>query len=190
MPQKAKFTREEIIKQAVILVEEKGIEFLTARALGERLGSSARPIFTIFKNMDEVISAVYDYANEIYQNYISDGLSDTLAFKGVGTMYIRFASEHSKLFQLLFMKEQNVVPKSSEVLGLIEDSYQKILDSITKNYNVSEEFAKELYFNLWVYSHGIAVLITTKMCKFSDEEISNKLTEIFKSLIKSGVKND
>lgn len=190
MPQKAKFSKEEIIAAAVSIVEEKGEEFLTARTLGEKLKSSARPIFTAFNSMDEVFFGVHAYANNLYQSYVADGLKETPAFKGVGMSYIRFATEHPKLFGLLFMKEHNKVPDSNSVLGLIEDSYRKIMDSITGAYHVSEEFAQKLYFHLWVYSHGVAVLIATKMCKFSTEEISEMLTEIFKSLLINGVKND
>ena len=35
-----------------------GYEALTSRALGTYLGSSARPIFTVFKNMEEVPNAL------------------------------------------------------------------------------------------------------------------------------------
>jgi len=190
MPQKAKFSKEEIINSAIDIVENQGIEFLTARALGEKLGSSARPIFTTFKNMDEVTNGVKSYANDLYQIYISDGLKESLAFKGVGTAYIRFAIEHPKLFQLMFMKEQKEIPDINNVLGSIEGSYQGILDSITNNYKVSEVIAKKLYLHMWIYTHGIAVLIVNKMCKFTNSEISDMLTTVCKSLIMNGVKND
>ena len=58
MPPKPKFTREEVVEVALKLVSEKGMESLTARELGERLGSSARPIFTAFRNMEELTDAV------------------------------------------------------------------------------------------------------------------------------------
>ncbi len=190
MPQKAKFSKEEIINSAITIVENQGIECLTARSLGDKLGSSSRPIFTTFKNMDDVLKGVHIYANDLYQGYIAEGLKEPLAFKGVGTAYIRFASEHPKLFQLMFMKEQENIPNLNNVLGLIEDSYQKILDSIIQSYKVSEESAKELYLHMWIYTHGIASLIVNKMCQFSSKEISNMLTTVFKSLIMNGVKND
>lgn len=46
------------------------------------------------------------------------------------------------------------------------------------------ENAKELYFHLWVYSHGIAVLIATKVCSFTADETDKLLTQVFISLIK------
>lgn len=183
MPQKAKFDKEQIINAAISIIEENGYEFLTARALGQKLGSSARPIFTTFRNMDEVSAGVISFANNLYQSYVNEGLKQSPAFKGVGTYYIKFAKEHPKLFELLFMKEQNGLPGPNNILGIIEDSYKAIMDSITKSYNVSERLAEELYIHMWIYSHGIAVLIVNKMCNFSDEEISDMLTTVFKSLI-------
>ena len=58
MPPKPKFSKEEIIAAALDLVRAKGMEGLTARELGQRLGSSARPIFTVFSSMEEVQDAV------------------------------------------------------------------------------------------------------------------------------------
>ena len=40
MPPKPRFTREEIVAAALDIVSRKGIEALTARELGEALGSS------------------------------------------------------------------------------------------------------------------------------------------------------
>ena len=54
MPPKPRFTREEIGNSALDIVSRKGIEALTARELGETLGSSARPIFTGFRSMEEL----------------------------------------------------------------------------------------------------------------------------------------
>ena len=52
MPPKARFSKEEIVSMALQITREHGIGAVTARELGARLGSSARPIFTVFQNMD------------------------------------------------------------------------------------------------------------------------------------------
>ena len=54
MPPRPKFTKEEIVAAALELVSERGLEYLPTRNLGEKLGSSARPIFTVFISMDDV----------------------------------------------------------------------------------------------------------------------------------------
>lgn len=183
MPPKAKFTQEQIIDTALSIVETEGFERLTARNLGEKLGSSARPIFTAFANMEEVISATTKRADEIYTSYVNEGLKEHLQFKGVGMSYIRFATERPKLFQLLFMKENNDTPNTNTVLRGIETSYDKIVASICDNYGVDTETALKLYLHNWIYSHGIAVLIATKVCAFTEEQISQMLTDVFVSLL-------
>lgn len=188
MPRSAQFTQEEVINAAVQIVESEGIEKLTARSLGKKLGSSSRPIFTTFKSMEEVFDGVLNFAESLYQTYVRSGLLKPIAFKGVGESYIRFAEEHPKLFRLLFMRERAELPDLKSILGLIEESYSIILNSITENYSVDETFAKDLYFQMWIYSHGIAVLIVDKMCRFNETEISDLLTNAFKSFLIGGRK--
>ena len=193
MPPKAKFSEKEIIEAALSIVESKGEEGLTARSLGEKLGSSARPIFSVFKSMEEVQNGVVTAAKKLYKEYVDEGLSQPLAFKGVGEAYIRFAGEHPKLFRLLFMSEQKSNPSPESVLPVIDESYAAILKSITDGYGLSLEKANSLYVHLWTYSHGIAVLTATKVCAFSNGEISAMLTEVCKGLLigyKTEGKND
>lgn len=185
MPPKSKFTKDEIIEAALSIVKTDGIESLTSRALGTYLGSSARPIFTVFRNMEEVQQAVIESAKALYKEYVRKGLEAEHPFKGVGTQYILFSVNEPKLFQLLFMTEQPQIPDLSGVLPLIEESYEEILLSIQNDYGISKLLSEKLYHHLWIYTHGIATLCATKMCRFTDSEISLMITEIFTSVLKS-----
>lgn len=185
MPPRAKFTREEIVEAAFHIVRTEGFDALTSRALGTRLGSSARPIFTVFQSMDEVQQAVIEAAKGLYKEYVHKGLAEEHPFKGAGTQYILFSIQEPKLFQLLFMTEQPQVPDFSGVLPLIEESYEEILLSIQTDHGISEPPAKKLYQHLWIYTHGIATLCATRMCRFTGEEISNMMTEVCMSLLKN-----
>lgn len=184
MPPKAKFTKAEIIGAALNIVRTEGYEALTSRALGTYLGSSARPIFTVFKNMEEVQQAMIEAAKKLYKEYVNKGLTAEHPFKGVGTQYILFSVNEPKLFQLLFMAEQKQIPDLSVVLPLIDESYGDILLSIQKDYEISELSAKKLYQHLWIYTHGIASLCATKMCRFTGEEISTMITEVCTGVLK------
>lgn len=185
MPPKAKFTKEEIVEAALNIVKTYGFEALTSRALGTQLGSSARPIFTVFKNMDEVQQSVIKSAKMLYKEYVDKGLTADHPFKEVGTQYILFSVNEPKLFQLLFMSEQPQIPDLSGVLPLIEESYEEILLSIQNDYGINELSAKKLYYHLWIYTHGIATLCATKMCRFTSDEISSMITEVCMSVLKN-----
>ena len=183
MPPKAKFTEEQITKEALNITREEGIDNLTARALGKRLGSSACPIFTVFENMEEVQSAVKRAAKDLYGEYIKKGLEEVPSFQGVGMQYIRFAIQEPKLFQLLFMSEQPKKPTVVNVLPVIDENYQRILLSVQESYDVQEDDAEKLYRHLWIYTHGIAVLCATNTCTFTPEEMRKMLTEVRTSLL-------
>ncbi len=185
MPPKAKFTKDEILEAALNIVRVDGFEALTSRALGKQLNSSARPIFTVFQNMEEVQQAVIESAKRLYKEYVNKGLTQKHPFKGVGTQYILFSVNEPKLFQLLFMTEQPRIPDLSGVLPLIEESYEQILLSIQNDYGFNENSAKKLYHHLWIYTHGIATLCATKMCRFTGDEISSMITEVCTGILKN-----
>lgn len=193
MPPKAKFSREEIVEAALEIVRAEGFDALTSRTLGARLGSSARPVFTVFQSMEEVQQAVTDAAKMLYREYVQKGLLENPAFKGVGTQYILFSINEPKLFQLLFMTENKQMPDLSNVLPLIDESYDQILLSVRNGYGLDEACAGRLYRHLWIYTHGIATLCATGMCRFTGEEISGMMTEVFIGLLKNmkaGKEND
>lgn len=192
MPPKAKFTREEIIEAAFQMARAEGIDRITARELGKKLQSSARPIFTVFENMEEVRSKVIARAKEVYGSYVAEGLRQELAFKGVGMAYIRFSMEEPMLFRLLFM---SAVPGKSGVetiLPQIDASYEDILQSVQK-YVDSREAADMIYQHLWTYTHGIATMCATGLCSYTTEQIGERLTQIFVALMmmeKRGMSHD
>ncbi len=187
MPPKAKFTRQNVIDKAFEIVREEGLETLTARNLGARLGSSARPIFTVFQSMDEVAQGVISAAKALYTQYIDRGLASEPAFKGVGTQYILFAINEPELFRLLFMNE-NADADIGDVLPLIDENYEKIRASV-RAYGIGDEAAEKLYRHLWVYTHGIATLCATHTCAFSAEQISEMESEVFLALLKKFKEN-
>ena len=184
MPPKCKFTREEIIQSALDIARNEGIASITARALGAKLGSSSKPIFSVFENMEEVQAEVQKAAKALYAEFIQVGLQQELAFKGVGMQYILFAIKEPKLFQLLFMSEQPQRSPVTGILPIIDESYDQILLSVQNGYGLDKKDAEALYRHLWIYSHGIAVLCATNMCLFSAEEISKMMTEVFIGLLK------
>ena len=107
MPPKAKYTREEIINKAFEMTRKKGIDAVVARELGKELGTSSSPIFTAFKNMEELQNEVRKVAMREFEAYVHDAVNYTPAFKYVGIKMIEFAMKEPKLFQLLYMREHD-----------------------------------------------------------------------------------
>ena len=96
MPPKPRFTREEIVAAALDIVSRKGIEALTARELGETLGSSARPIFTVFRSMEELQQEVRSAAMRRFESYAGRTMPGVPLFKQVGMQMVLFGAQEPK----------------------------------------------------------------------------------------------
>ena len=189
MPPKPKFTKEEIVAAALDLVSEKGTEALTARELGLRLGSSARPIFTVFQSMEEVQRQLRQAAMERFDSFAEKAMHYTPAFKQFGMQMILFAKEEPRLFRLLFMTENDRARSFEDVLAELGGTALLCICLIERDYGLTEQEAMELFRHVWIHTYGIGALCATGMCSFSEEEINGMLGHAFLAmmlLIKSG----
>lgn len=189
MPPKPKFTKEEITAAALDLVSERGLGALTARDLGNRLGSSARPIFTAFKNMEEVQQAVRDAAMDRFVSYAQKAVRYTPAFKQMGMQMLLFAREEPRLYELLFMKNDGTPHLLEEGYLSRDKTAMLAMEMIQKNYGLDREDARKLFHHVWIFTFGIGALCATGMCSFSDEELNELLGQDFMAImaqIKSG----
>ena len=192
MPPKPKFTKEEIVTAALELVSEKGIEALTARELGVRLGSSARPIFTVFNSMEEVQEEVRAAALKRFESYAEKAVHYTPVFKQVGMQMILFAMEEPKLYQLVYMSENAGATDFEGITQQLGDVAQLCVNVIQRDYGLSAEDAKTLFEHVWIYTFGIGALCATGMCRFSQDEIIQMLGQDFMAMLfyaKSGRMN-
>ncbi|MGI6095884.1 MAG: TetR/AcrR family transcriptional regulator [Lachnospiraceae bacterium] len=179
MPPKFKFTKEQIITAALNVTRKNGITGLTARGLAAELGSSAKPIFGLFQNMEEVQNEVIAAANTLYQSYIQKGMADSKypPYKASGIAYIQFAKEEKELFKLLFMRD-----RTGESIAENREEIRPILNIIMKNLSISEDEAYLLHLELWLYAHGIATMIATNFLEWDIEFIEKALTDAYQGL--------
>ncbi len=183
MPPKPKFTREEIIEAALRVISRRGIDALTAQALGQELGSSARPIFTVFKNMEEVRQEVRAAALKHFEMFAEKAVHYTPAFKQFGMQMILFALEEPHLYQLLFMEGDGRAHHFEEVFANLGEPAGVCIDILKKEYGLSEEEAMAMFRHTWIYTYGVGSLCATGMCRFSEEEINDLLGQDFMAML-------
>ena len=189
MPPRKKFTREEITSAAFELAREKGIESVVARELGKRLGTSSSPIFTAFKNMDEVQQEVRALALKEFEDCVGDALNYTPAFKYVGMKMIEFAMREPKLFQLIYMREQEESMSYEDMVVSLGDTVEVCIQIMQRDYGINRKEAELLFRQTWLHTFSICALVANRVCYFSPEEISEILSASFQGtlqLIKSG----
>ncbi len=189
MPPKPKFTKEEIVQAALEIVSRKGVEALTAKELGDALGSSARPIFTVFNSMKEVQDEVRTAAMHRFESFAEQKQPDVPFFKQVGMQMVMFGAREPKLYQLLFMQENRNAVSFDDVFGELGPTAETCIRLIREEYGMSEAEAKLLFENVWIYTFGVGALCATRMCRFSEKKLGEMLSTEFRAmmlLVKSG----
>lgn len=176
MPPKFLFTREQIIAAALKITRESGLSALTARALAAELGCSVKPIFGLFRNMEEVHGAVLAQAYALYEARLQEEMSSGRypPYKASGMAYIRFAREEKELFRLLFMRN-----RTGEHIQEDRDSVRPLLELLERNLGLSEDEANLFHLEMWVCVHGIAAMLATSYLDWDEEFVSRVVTDVY-----------
>ena len=180
MPPKAKYSKDEIVRTAYELIRKEGGSALTARRLASALGTSTAPIFTAFENIDDLNKAVFALAKAYYDDYLSEGLSHPIPFKGSGLAHIRFAKEEPLLFRYLFVETKGEAPVLHYLPGKGET--EERVRSALESYGYETDRAKRLYNHLSVYVHGLAMLYAFGHTVFDEKDVDGMLSEVFHAL--------
>lgn len=189
MPPKPKFTRDELAAAALAIIKEEGLDALTARGLGARLGASARPIFTVFRSMDEVKAAARELAFLEYREFIKDFWDNPADCKLLGIRTAEFAGEYPELFRLLYLQKRVDV---AGVYASLPDSgklAEECAERTAQCYGLSTKEARLILSQLWLQSLAMGTICAVGASTLSREEIVKNLSLCFAStmsLIRSG----
>lgn len=176
MPRSAIFSKEEIVAKALQIIRENGEEALSARSLSKALNCSISPIFTVFKNMEEVMDCTRDAARKYFAGIVADIDEYEPAFKEFGLRLIRFAREEQNLFHYLFLT------KAAASEG-IHPKAQACLDGICNANDITREQAWIMLRQIWTFSCGLAVLSTKDTETYNENVVSEMLSFQFASSI-------
>lgn len=181
MAPRNKYTREEMVAAAVEVVRRDGIEGLTAKALAHELGVSTQPIFTCFSTMEAVHRAVLDAAEQLYTAYATAGLNSDTPFLGVGMQFIRFVRVEPQLYRLLFLTRDS----ERDPLDAMRHAQAPVQESLMRIYHLTAEEADEYFRDMWLVVHGLATLIVTDHCPYTEGEIRTILARFSISICRS-----
>ena len=180
-------TRENILQSAFELARKEGTESLSVRAIAKACNCSTQPIYLSFKGIEEIKDEVYKMSFEYFYKYMLEivGLKKYPEYKAIGMAYVKFAHDESELFKYMFMTKPRIKFDS------IGKSFDVSVEVIKKNLKISEEKARKLHTEMWIFGHGIATMYITNYIDFDFETISDMYKDVFIGLTKVfGVEDD
>ena len=182
MPRQPRFSKDDIVAAGLRIVRASGFEAISARALGKELGTSSSPVFTMFKDMNEVTDAIRTAAEKTFTVRMNGVTEYFPAFKEFGLRLVTFAKEEPNVFQMLFLGK-DARPEIAEKIA------RECLGSAEQGYGLTPELAEMLFRQMWPVACGIAALCVKHPEDFTEEEVSKTLAYHFTgimSIIKSG----
>ena len=165
MPPKIKYTREEVIKAAVSVVEENGLNSLTARNVASKLDSSTAPVYSYFATMDELALCVIKETQRTLLEYSSRPYTDRV-FLNMGTGVAMFALEHPLLYRALMLEGDS----HSEVVREFVNTLESELPKDSRFTLLSDSERHILLMKMWTFTHGLASLISVGLIKDCDQD--------------------
>lgn len=178
MPPKPLISRGDIIKAAVGLVRERGIENINARNLANALNCSTRPLFRIYRNMEELKGDVFEELNNYYTCYMDSEMISENKLINQCINYIQFAQKEPIIFSILFMSKAIKGLSIQDII--LTEKNEFLIEDIIDITGLPIDKASNLVINMWFYSHGIATQIVSNGIVISSKEITTLIENAFK----------
>lgn len=179
MARKESVTKSDILNAAFLMIEEEGLEGITARKLAVKAGCSTQPIFRHYKNMEELQEDLFEELMKYFgQFYRAFPKVETTPFVHLGMVYIKFAEKENNIFRALFLSNNRGNKSLYEILngntGAVGEAVHAAQAAGCQN-------PSELFMKMWIFIHGIACMTTTEDYDLNAEETKALLINAYES---------
>ena len=170
--------RQLIIKTAMQLFTQNGIENVSIRAIAEKIEYSPGSIYSYFKDKGEIIHAIHAEGFEkLYAlQRTLDGIQDPVdKLARMGELYMKFALENKDYYDLMFIAKgvaEKIFEKQEWDVG--QRSYDYLRDTVKdciEHGNIVNTDVDSATFAIWGFVHGMAALIIRGRCAMMPDEI-------------------
>lgn len=173
--------RQDILDTAWMIVREEGYESINARSIAARIGCSVQPIYSYYKNMDELKDALYAKAMEYYNEYIYKRVDAERCLESMGEANIQFARGEINLFRMLFLSKSKELTSARDIYEWMGD--KEVSANLAKKLDISQDEASQIYVMLIIFTHGIATMLATGAANISDNESEELVKKAYKAFV-------
>jgi len=177
--------REALIESAQQILQDEGIEALSLRALARATGVTQAAPYSHFRDKEDLLAAVAEAGFQKLALRMADDaarLPDASArVRALMSSYVRFASENTALFRLMFGRELADMKRYPTLAMTAGKSYALLSAALSG----SGGDTRVLTVSIWSLCHGLTTLIIDgkiTLAQFgtnSIEEFIDSATELF-----------
>ena len=168
--------RRALIEEALRTIQTDGVEYLTLRAVGLKLGVSRTALYRHFSDKQALLAAVGR------EGFRTLGLALTEAwelhgrgragFEAMGIAYVTFAVTHPAHYRVMFGRFVESCSKDPEFVLQARSAFQVLLDSVIEQQQsglVRRDDPLIVARFIWAIVHGIAMLAIDGQLRGQDE---------------------
>ena len=156
--------RRALLDEALRTIQDDGVEALTLRTIGVRLGVSRTALYRHFTDKRALLSAVATEGFRLLTERLLDawGAGGVRGFNAMGVAYIRFAMANPSHYRVMFGGFVDNGPRDEDLMRESTAAFQALVDAIValqRNGAVRKDDPLQLAQFIWAAVHGVSMLI-------------------------------
>ncbi len=168
-PPKTVFTKDDVIKAAFSIIQEKDLQSVTARNVAQKLKSSVAPVYSHFESMEKLREAAIRKGVERLFEYTRKKHTDRV-FLNMGAGIALFARDERQLFKAIFLEGDEFRDIINRFLATLANEMKKDPRFV----KMPDHHRNELLHKMWIFTLGLATLINTGVIKSNSKEFITK----------------
>jgi AcrR family transcriptional regulator len=156
--------RRALLDEAVRTIQHDGVEALTLRTIGLRLGVSRTALYRHFADKRALLSAVATEGFRLLTASLTEawGSGGTRGFSAMGVAYVRFAMDNPSHYRVMFGGSVDDGPRDEDLQRESTGAFQALVDAIIalqKEGAFRKDDPLRLAQFIWAAVHGVSMLI-------------------------------
>ena len=165
-----------LLEEALRTIQTDGVDHLTLRTVGEKLGVSRTALYRHFSDKQALLAAVGREGFRMLRLALTDAWDQhgrgREGFEAMGMAYVNFAVTHPSHYRVMFGRFVESCAKDTAFVEEATSAFQVLVDSLVEQQQaglVRKDDPLLLARLIWSFVHGIAMLVIDGQFRGVDE---------------------
>jgi len=158
--------RRALLDEALRTIQTRGVEHLTLRTVGERLGVSRSALYRHFADKQSLLATVGKEGFRKLRHAVADAWERNgrgrIGFEAMARAYVQFAVGHPSHYRVMFGGFIESAVKDDEFIGEATAAFQVLVDALVEQQNtgaIRRDEPELMARFVWALVHGTAMLV-------------------------------
>ena len=168
--------RRALLEEALRTIQTHGVEALTLRAVGEKLGVSRTALYRHFSDKPTLLAAVGREGFRLLRVALTEawekGGRGREGFEAMGRAYVRFAAGHRSHYRVMFGGFVESCAKDEAFIEEAKSAFQVLVDALVEQQQLGLVRRDDPLLQarlIWSMVHGISMLVIDGQLRGQDE---------------------